>query len=101
MHHMDVGCIPKDLLNGELTNVPRVRGHPTLCYKDACKCDMRDAKINITAWERLAEDCRAWTSAVRSWAEGAEADRMEQLVQKKVKRKEGSSSLLQRLPLPH
>ena len=40
----------------------------------------------------LAEDRRAWKSAVRSGVEGTEADRMEQLVQKRAKRKESTSS---------
>ncbi len=53
---------------------------------------MRDAKININSWESLTEDSKAWKSAVWSRVEGAESDRMEQLLQKRTKRKETSSS---------
>ena len=85
---MDDGRILKDLFYGEFANCARARGRPTLRYKDTCKRDMRDAKMNINAWEGPAEDRRTWKSAVRSGVEGAEADRMEQLVPKSAKRKE-------------
>ncbi len=89
---MDDGRIPKDVLYGELANGARARGRPTLRYKDTYKRVMRDAKININAWEGLPEDRRTWKSAVQSGVEETEADRMEQLVQKRAKRKEISSS---------
>ncbi len=54
---------------------------------------MRDAIVNVNTWESLAEDCRAWKSAVLSNIVGAEADHMEQLVQKRAKLKGSSSSL--------
>ena len=66
VRRMDDGRIPKDLLYSELANDARARGCPILRYKDTCKCDMRDAKININTWENLTEDRRACKSAVRS-----------------------------------
>ncbi len=53
---------------------------------------MRDAKININAWESLAENHRACKSTVRSRVELAEAGRMEELVQKRAKCKASSST---------
>ena len=91
MRHMDDETC-ENLLYGELANGARARGRSTLHYKDTCKRDMRDVKLNINAWQSLAEDGRAWKSAARSGVEGAEADRIEQLVQKRAKRKESSSS---------
>ena len=71
VRRMNDGCIPNDLLYSELANGARARGRPTLRYKDTCKRDMRDANINISTWESLAEDHRAWKSAIRTGVEGA------------------------------
>ncbi len=75
---------PKPCSTSSSPTVPELEVIPTFATK-TCKRDMGDAKININAWESLTEDRKAWKSAVRSGVEGDEADRMEQLVQKRAK----------------
>ena len=45
---MDDGCIPEDLLYGELTTGKQSIGRPKLRFKDLCKRDMKDCP----SWRR-------------------------------------------------
>ena len=72
-HRMEDGCIPKDLLYGELATGARYRGHPQLCYKDVCKCDMKACKIDTDSWEAFADDRTLWKQQVSQGLKRGEA----------------------------
>ncbi|TRY65229.1 hypothetical protein DNTS_002937, partial [Danionella cerebrum] len=46
VRRMDTGCIPKDLLYGELDEGQRTTERPKLRFKDICKKDMKLCSIN-------------------------------------------------------
>ena len=50
------GCIPKDLLYGELAEGSRPVARPRLPYKDICKRDMKLSGIDVNKWESYADD---------------------------------------------
>ena len=50
------GCIPKDLLYGELAEGSRPVGRPRLRYKDICKRDIKLSDIDVNKWESYAGD---------------------------------------------
>ncbi|KAJ8020619.1 hypothetical protein HOLleu_40257 [Holothuria leucospilota] len=54
VHQMEKGCIPKDLLYGQLELGSCPRGHPHLQYRDSCKRDLQSAYIDINSWEDIA-----------------------------------------------
>ena len=57
---MEDGCIPKDLLYGQLTTGAMCRGHPQLCFKDVCKHNMKACNIKTESWEAFAENKTLW-----------------------------------------
>ena len=93
---MEPGCIPKDILYGELTEGKRRAGPPLLRYKDACKRDLKLCGIDIDTWEKQANDRPAWHQAVRQGMKVAEENRRATAVQKRQKRKEERNQ-----PSPH
>ena len=56
VHRMEDGCIPKDLLYGELATGYRDIGCPQLHYKDVCKREMMALQLENTNWESLADN---------------------------------------------
>jgi hypothetical protein len=62
---MQDGCIPKDMLYGELATGNRPAGRPVLRYKDVCKRDLTTTGIDPLNWEQLAGDRSGWRQAVR------------------------------------
>ena len=56
VHRMEDGCIPKDLLYGELATGARCRGLPQLYFKELCKWDMKACNIDTESWEALVDD---------------------------------------------
>ena len=63
VHMMVDGCIPKDLLYGELTIGARCRGLPQLCFKD----------IGTKLWESLTDDRNLWKQQVSKGLKSGEA----------------------------
>ena len=57
---MKDGCIPKDLLYGELATGKRPTGRPQLRFNDVCKRDLQALGINKDSWEVTATDRNAW-----------------------------------------
>ena len=51
INRMEDGCIPKDLHYHELCTGARCRGHPKLCFKDVCKCNMKACNTDTESWE--------------------------------------------------
>ena len=62
---MEDGCIPKDLLYGELATGERLIGQPQLRFKDVCKQDLQALGINTDSWEVTATDRDAWRHTVK------------------------------------
>ena len=62
---MKDGCIPKDLLNGELVTGKRPTGRPQLYFKDIHKQDLQALGINTDSWEVTATDRDAWRHTVK------------------------------------
>ena len=52
--------IPKAILFSELSFSKRTIGHPQLCPKDVCKCDMGVLGNNHRQWKDFADDCGRW-----------------------------------------
>ena len=77
IRRMEDGCLPKDVLYGELASGSRPFGRPMLCYKDVCKRDMKYAKINPDSWEAAVADRTNWHHMVRTGVRRAEARREE------------------------
>ena len=72
VHHMGDGCIPKDVLYGELATGHCPTGHLALHFKDVCKRDLKLADIDPGTWEQIADDRSAWRSAVRKGVRASE-----------------------------
>ena len=77
VRRMEDGCIPKDLLYGELASGTRSPGHPRLRYKDTCKRDMKCSARDSQSWESLAESRDSWHAAVDSGTKQAVQDRID------------------------
>ena len=80
VHRMEDGHIPKDLLYGELVIGARCRGHPQLCYKDVCKCDMKACNIDTDSWEAFADDRTLWKQQVSQGLKRGEAAIQEKMM---------------------
>ena len=52
---MELDCLPREILYGELWEGIHRLGRPLLGYKDVIKRDLRAALINTSAWEDIAE----------------------------------------------
>lgn len=87
VHRMDCGRIPKDLLYGELAEGTRPIGRPRLRFKDVCKKDMQQCKIDVATWESLAGDRSSWRRAVKSCVQEGENARNAALTEKRERRK--------------
>lgn len=83
--------LPKDLLYGQLAAGSRPTGRPYLRYKDACKRDLKGAAISLEQWEHLAEDRKAWRSAVKHGCTHAEEQRFKLMEEKRQRRKASQS----------
>ena len=64
VHRMEDGCIPKDLLYGELAIGARCGGSPQLHYNHLCKHDMKACNIDTESWETFADDSTLWKQQV-------------------------------------
>ena len=95
VRRMEDGCIPKDILYGELALGRRTTGRPHLRYKDVCIRDMRavDIDIDTMSWEGLAADRTEWRSGQKQHLETGEEKLMAAAADKRARRKEGSSSI--------
>ena len=94
VRRMKGGRIPKDILYGELTLGRRTTGRPHLRYKDVCVRDiMKAVDIDTMSWESLATDRSKWMSALKQQLKTGEYKLMTAAADKRVRRKEGSSSI--------
>ena len=93
VHRMGSGCIPKDVLYGELATGHRPAGHPALRFKDVCKRDLKLADIDPGSWEQIADDRSAWHSAVRKGVRTGGVKQNGLLEDKRQRRKECLESL--------
>ena len=73
VHRMEDGCIPKDLLYGELATGARRRGRPQLCFKDVCKRDLKACNIDTKLCETLADNRNLWKLHVSQGLKSGEA----------------------------
>ena len=51
---MEIGCIPKDLLYGEIGKGTHKDYFTVLCFKYVCKRDLKSSAINIESWNLRA-----------------------------------------------
>lgn len=92
VRRMKDGRIPKDILYGELATGHRPLGRPALRYKDVFKRDLKTTGINPATWESLAENRSAWRTTVSDGIQRGEAKRLQQLKDKRSRRKERKPS---------
>ena len=93
VRRMEDGCIPKDILYGELALGRRTTDRPHLRYKDVCIRDTKAVDIDTMSWEGLAADRTKWRSALKQHLETGEEKLMAAAADKRACRKEGSSSI--------
>ena len=93
VRRMEDGCIPKDILYGELALGRRTTGRPHLRYKDVCIRDMKAVDIDTMSLEGLAADRMEWRSALKQHLETDEDKLMAAAADKRARRKEGRSSI--------
>ena len=56
--------LPKQVFYGELMDHKRPQHKPKKRYKDCLKNDLKDMKIDITNWDKLAADRAAWRKEI-------------------------------------
>ena len=86
VRRMQDGCIPKDIMYGELEQGTRAAGRPKLNYRDVLKRDLRSTDINIQTWEQSATDRPAWRQIVHAGISAPEAKRAEASLEKRQRR---------------
>ena len=92
---MEDSRIPKALLYGRLaTGIPKRGNHNT--YLNSVKSTLRECGISCAHLEELAGDRPNWRSIVKTGVARAEEDRIERLVEKRLRRKARAG--LPRLP---
>jgi len=96
VHRMDNSRIPKRLLYSELSSGARPRGRPLLRFKDCCKQSLTCAGIDHKRWEAAASDRVAWKACTMDGARAYEADLLDQMEEKRRRRKQPSCD-----PLPN
>ena len=93
---MEDSRIPKALLYGRLaTGIPKRGNHNT--YLNSVKSTLRECGISCARLEELAGDRPNWRSIVKTGVARAEEDRIERLVEKRLRRKARAGLL--RLPV--
>ena len=98
VRRMEDGCIPKDILYGELALERRTTGRPHQRYKDVCVRDMKALDIDTMSWEGLAADRTKWRSALKQHLKTGECKLIGAAADKRARRKESSNSIR---PKPH
>ena len=86
VRRMEDGCLPKDILYGQLTSGARPVGCPALRFKDACKRDMKACDISPKGWEAVAEDRTAWRQATHRGIERADEKKHQHDSEKRMRR---------------
>ena len=86
------GCIPKDLLFGELATGTRSQGRPSLRFKDICKRDLKDCGIEPADLQTANSDLTNWRTIARLGSRQAEERKTSQQRKKKKERKQKPSS---------
>jgi len=89
---MDDGRIPKDLLYGELVVGKRSQGRPMQCFRNVCKKDLRDCKIDTQSWEPLADDRDLWKRTVKQGVTFFEGNQRKEAEEKRMRRKEKATA---------
>ena len=93
VRRMEDGRIQKDILYVELALGRRTTGRPHLRYKDVCVRDMKAVDIETMSWKGLEADSTNWRSALKLQLKTGENRLMTAAVDKRARRKEGSSSI--------
>ena len=89
---LEDGCIPKDILCGELASGRRTKGRPQLYYKDVCKRDMKALDINTESWEDLTANRMMWRSTLNQHLKSREEKLVNAEAAKRACRKEHNNS---------
>ena len=91
VYRMGDGCIPKDILWGELAYGRRTKGRTKVRYKDVCKRDMKALDIKTESWEDLAADRMRWRSTLNQHLKSGE-EKQNAEVGQRVRRKDRNNS---------
>ena len=90
VHRMEDGCIPKDILYGELASGKRSIRCPQLRYKDVCKRDMK--ALDIGPVSRLAADRMRWRGTLNKHLMAGEEKLLSAAEDKWARRKDHHNS---------
>ena len=93
LRRMEDGRIPKDVLYGQLASGSQRMGRPALRFKDTCKCDMKECKIDTDTWEDAAGDRARWRQKVKQGIEHADSKRGLKAADKRAHRKLSAASI--------
>merc|ERR1711989_277860 len=86
------------LLFGELATGTRPLGRPSLRFKDICKQDLKDCRIEPADLQTASSNRTNWRTISRLGSRQAEERRMSQQRKKKEERKQKSSSAPENSP---
>ena len=92
VHRMPDGCIPKDLLYGELASGKRSTGRPQLRYRDVVKRDMKSVDISTESWESLAANRSKWKGALTTHLKSGEEKLSQAATERRARTKQSDSS---------
>ena len=83
--------LPKQIFFSELSNGRRNVGAPKRRYKDTLKQSLKAFAIDVSEWEKLSLDRPNWRAALTRGSKAWEADRVQQAITKRERRKKRPS----------
>ena len=89
---MDLTLNPKQLFYSELSEGHRLRGRPTLRFKDILKKSLQNCSIDTAQWETTASNRRVWKQLTRKGAAAYEQAKRRAHAEKRVATKAGTES---------
>ena len=70
----------------------RPQGRPKQCFRNVCRKDLRDCKIDVEHWESLADNRDTWKCVVEAGISDFEADHRKDAEEKRQRRKDKATS---------
>ena len=90
--HMCDDRLPKQLFYSELSELHRLRGRPTLRFKDTLKKSLQNCSIATAHWETTTSNRRVWKQLTRKGAAAYEQAKRRAHAEKRAATKAGTES---------
>lgn len=82
-------CLPKQIYFRDMKNGKRAQGGPKKCFKDTLKASLKSFNIELSKWERLAQDSPTKRNLIQDGATTSETSRTTNAM---VKREQSKTS---------